>query len=200
LQSSPFHFFAKHVQTIAEYDELYDKGGEYYDKMIYSFGLFGIDESNITFIHYFKDDIQTIERKINEADVIYLPGGAPDLFMERLYEKKMIKLIENQKNKILMGSSAGSMIQFSSFHISPDHDYKKFSLNQGLDFISTFNVEVHYRRRKKQKAALRRVFKKDKKPLFAIPDDGAIIYDGFTVKCVHAAHQLYDHKGVIRRK
>ena len=51
-----------------------------------------------------------------------LTGGAPDLMMKRIKEKKLKKLIKNYKG-IMIGYSAGAMIQLDSYHISPDEDY-----------------------------------------------------------------------------
>ncbi|AUD65342.1 hypothetical protein BK011_06440 [Tenericutes bacterium MZ-XQ] len=191
-------FFQKHIYTIEAYDAYYKKGGEYYQKMIDSFEPYGIPEKHISFVYYYDMSKEEAKKKIDQADIIYFPGGAPDLMMERIKEFELKEHLENQK-KIFIGSSAGAMIQFSNYHISPDLDYDKFSLHEGLDLIDNFIIEVHYRRRKKQKSALRKMYRSTHKPIFAIPDDGAIIYDHKQLKLLGSAKQLYNHRGVIRK-
>ncbi|MFU8792511.1 MAG: Type 1 glutamine amidotransferase-like domain-containing protein [Acholeplasmataceae bacterium] len=194
-----FSFFPKDIPTKKLYDETYLKGGIYYQKMIDAFLPYGILESNITFLHYYQDDFVMLKAKIEKADILYFPGGAPDFMMQRLHEKGLVSEIVKQKDKIIIGSSAGAMIQFDHYHISPDHDYHKFEINQGLGLLSGFGVEVHYRRRKKQKASLRRVHRDSKIPIYAIPDDGALIIHHDQMTCVNA-YQLYDKKGIVSLK
>ena len=91
------------------------------------------------------------------------------------------------------------MIQFDTYHISPDKDYHQFSIKKGLGLLSGFAVEVHYRRRKKQKAALRRVHRAKKMAIYAIPDDGALIINNNQIIGINA-YPLYDHKGVVHLK
>jgi peptidase E len=191
-------FFETHIYTIEAYDAYYKKGGEYYQKMIDSFEPYGIKENQISFVYYYDMTKEEAKRNIDKADIIYFPGGAPDLMMKRINEFELKEHLEKQE-KIFIGSSAGAMIQFSQYHISPDLDYDKFSLHEGLNFIDKFIIEVHYRRRKKQKSSLRKMYRDTHKPIFAIPDDGAIIYDHKHLKLLGSAKQLYNHRGVIRK-
>lgn len=193
-----FSFFDKHMSTKEAYDLYYKKGGEYYQKMIDSFMAYGISESAISWIYYFDDHRASAIKKINDADIIYFPGGSPDLMMERIIEFEIKEVLEAQ-DKIFIGSSAGAMIQFDTYHISKDGDYNAFSLNEGLNLINDFIIEVHYRRRIKQKSSLRKMHRLTHKDIYVIPDDGAIIYDHHSVRAIGSAYQLYDQKGVIRK-
>ncbi|EPZ54469.1 peptidase S51 family protein [[Clostridium] sordellii ATCC 9714] len=65
--------------------------------------------------------------------------------MDRLKEFKIIEDIENYKG-IVMGSSAGAMVQVAQYHITPDKDYDTFSYNEGLNMITDFDIEVHYKK------------------------------------------------------
>ena len=194
-----FSFFKEHVQTQQDYDALYLKDGTYYQKMVDAFKPYGIQEKQISFLHYYNDDQQTLVKKINDASIIYFPGGAPDLLMERIHEKQLFSVIQNQQDKVIVGSSAGAMVQFDCFHISPDREYHKFQYLEGLGFLTGFGIEVHYRRRRKQKSSLRKVRRLKKIPLYAIPDEGALIIAHNQIKCIKA-YQLYNPKGVIRFK
>ncbi len=178
---------------------LYEKGGEYYQKMIESFQPYGIDESQIKWIHYYKDNHESAIKKIKKADIIYFPGGAPDLMMMRINAFGIKEALEAHQG-LFIGSSAGAMIQMASYHISPDVDYPSFSYEQGLELLKGFSIEVHYRRRKKQKAALRKINRAFHHPIYAIPDDGAIIITRESIKCINSAKKIYDNRGVVRSK
>lgn len=193
-----FSFFEKITITKEAYDGYYKNGGEYYQKMIDSFAPYGIKENQISWIYYFDDTKETAKQKILNADIIYFPGGSPDEMMTRIIEFELKEVLESQ-DKIFIGSSAGAMMQFDTYHISKDIDYDCFSLQEGLSLINNFIIEVHYRRRKKQKSALRKMHRLTHKDIYAIPDDGAIIYDHQYIRLIGSASQLYNHKGVIRK-
>ncbi|MCD4826349.1 MAG: Type 1 glutamine amidotransferase-like domain-containing protein [Acholeplasmataceae bacterium] len=193
-----FSFFDKHINSKEAYDLYYKKGGEYYQKMIDSFAPYGIKENQISWVYYYDDTKEMAHKKINEVEIIYFPGGSPDLMMKRIIEFDLKELLES-KDKIFIGSSAGAMIQFDDYHISKDVDYDCFSLQEGLSLINEFIVEVHYRRRKTQKSALRKMHRLTHKNIYGIPDDGAIIYHNKEIKTINTALQLYNKKGVIRK-
>lgn len=189
-------YFEEHIPHFDAYDMYYRKGGEYYQKMIDSFAPYGIKEEQITWIYHNDKNIDIMKKQIQNADILYFPGGAPDLMMKRIDELGLIETIEKHK-RIVIGSSAGAMIQFAEYHISPDNEYHRFSLNKGLNWLDQFIIEVHYRRRKKQKSSLRKRHRETKKAIYGIPDDGAIVFDGQIVHCLGSARQLYNKKGVI---
>lgn len=177
------------------YNDYYEKGGEYYQKMVDSFEPYGIKEAQIKWVHYFKDNHNSAVEKIKQADIIYFPGGAPDLMMMRINAFKLKEVLEAHQG-LFIGSSAGAMIQMASYHISQDEDYPSFRYEKGLDLLKGFSIEVHYRRRKKQKAALRKVNRAFRHPIYAIPDDGAIIVTQDGIQCIHTARKIYNNKGV----
>jgi len=193
-----FSFFPLWVPSKQAYDEIYEKGGDYYQKMVDSFIPYGVPETNITWIHYFKDNKNSAIKKIKEADIIYFPGGAPDLMMKRIEEFEIKEVLEAHQ-KVFIGSSAGAMIQFKNYHISKDSDYKKFTYQDGLDLLTGFSIEVHYRRKISQKSALRKVNRAYHHDIYSIPDDSAIVVDHGTIKLIHHAKQIYHAQGVVRR-
>lgn len=191
LSYFPFQFNSKE-----EYQAFYSKGGEYYEKMINAFLPYGIKEDAIDFI---LEDDKTAIKKIQAADIIYLPGGAPELFMERIKALGIKTELEN-KNKIFIGSSAGAMIQFKNYHISKDNEYQKFSYNEGLDLLNGFHIEVHYNRKRVQKSGMKKVFRDYRLPIYVIPDDGLIVVDNNKINLYFTAKQIYNKKGVVKMK
>lgn len=190
-----FSFFGELSKN--DYLAMYGKDGEYDLKMREMFDAYGIKDVNWAYYHV--DSKDEIIKKINKADVLYFPGGAPDLMMERIIEvgiKEELKAFEG----VVIGSSAGAMIQKDLFHISKDREYHKFGLYEGLGYLSDFHFEVHYRRRKAQKSSLRKMWKKTRKPVYGIPDYGIIIVDNGKMKLLGSAVQVYNGKGKISKK
>ena len=148
-------------------------------------------------IHYYKDNKKTAIEKIKHANIIYFPGGAPDLMMMRINAFGIKEILEAHQG-LFIGSSAGAMIQMASYHMSPDVDYPSFSYEIGLNLLKGFSIEVHYRRRKKQKAALRKVNRAFRQPIYAIPDDGALIVTQESITCIQSAKKIYNNKGVVK--
>ena len=192
-----FSFFEHQFKDEKTYLDFYSPGGEYYIKMVEAFIPYGISESQIEFLYYNQDDTKKAIQKIERADIIYFPGGSPIQMMKRIHEYKIKDALESP-NKVFIGSSAGAMIQFDHYHISKDNEHPKFSYEEGLNLISGLSIEVHYRRRKKQKSALRKVNRAYHHPIIAIPDEGAVIIDHEVVKLLGNAFVMYGKKGVIR--
>ena len=194
-----YSFFEKQLYNEQDYHAYYEKGSEYYEKMVNSFIPYGIGESQLMWINYFKTSKEEALHILQSADIIYFPGGAPEEMMKRIQEKGLLEAIESHK-KIYIGSSAGAMIQMHQYHISKDDDYKAFSYQQGLNLLHGFSIEVHYARKKKQKRGMRKVFRAFRHPIFTIPDDGAIVIDDKQIILLGTANLMYDANGVLRKK
>ena len=63
---------------------LYGHGKEIYRVLTGAFGAYGIPEEGIRFVSWFHDTPDTALQKIGEADVLFLTGGLPDVFCDRL--------------------------------------------------------------------------------------------------------------------
>ena len=192
-----YSFFQTLFPTKALYEAYYSENGPYHEKIKGSFLNLDIQSDHISWIDYYRDDVASAIKKIEAADIIYFPGGAPDEMMMRIHEKGLNEVLKNS-NKIYIGVSAGAMIQFKDFYISPDHDYPSFKTCEGLGFIDKFYVEVHYQRRKKQKSSIRKVWRKHHKDMYAIPNDGCMIVDDNDIYMIQSAKQIYNKKGIIK--
>ena len=187
-----FSFRDSQVPSAADWDLLYGReNGKYYGGITGGLASYGIPEENITFINYFSDTKESAARKIEEADIIYFPGGLPDRMMERIKEFGLYDLLTRHEG-IVMGYSAGAVIQLSEYHLSPDEDYPDFCYYKGLPYLNDFYLEVHYEGTDIQKASIQRVIAERRKPVYATAlGAGAIIVENGTTKLIGNV-QTYD--------
>jgi len=68
---------------------------------------------------------------------ILFPGGFPEKIIKRLDDIKLTSTIETYQG-IIMGFSAGAMIQCENYYISPAEDYPEFTYENGLKGIKNF--------------------------------------------------------------
>lgn len=83
-----------------------------------------------------------------------------------------------------MGDSAGAVIQFKEYHLSPDADYSKFSYYTGLDMLKNFNIEVHYTGSIAQDDSIQKVTAEKHIPVLALIDDSIIIAASNNITCL----------------
>ena len=171
------------VKSLADWDLLYNKeNGKYYDGIVNGFTTYGISEKNITFINYFTDSKESAAQKIADADIIYFLGGLPDRMMERIKEFNLYDVLMKHKG-IIMGYSAGAVIQLAEYHLSPDDDYPEFQYYKGLPYLDDFYIEVHYENTKTQNKSIQRVITERGKTVYATAfKSGAILVDNGNLK------------------
>ena len=88
-----------------------------------------------------------------------------------------------QHDGILMGYSAGAVIQLAEYHLSPDDDYPEFKYYEGLPYLNDFYMEVHYEGTAVQDESIQRVLAERGKTVFATAvRSGAILVDNGNLK------------------
>ena len=180
-----FSFRDHMVHDSHDWDLLYGKNtGKYYSGIVNSLCFYGIPEENITFVNYFTDTEASAAEKIAQADIIYFPGGLPDRMMDRIKEFNLYDILLNHDG-IVMGYSAGALIQLTDYHLSPDKDYSAFGYYKGLPYLDGFYLEVHYESSDVQNASIRRVTQERKVPVYAPHfGRGAIIAENGVIRTV----------------
>ena len=178
-----FSFRKNRVQNADDWAALYASGGVYYEGIAESFAAYGIGREQIEVISYFEDTKESAREKVKRADILYFPGGLPDKMMERIREFELTEAMRAHDG-IVMGYSAGALIQLKEYHLSPDKDYPQFGYYEGLGYLDDFYVEVHYENTAVQREAIDRVLRERKKLVYGLPDDGAIIVDGGRIETV----------------
>lgn len=169
----PFSFDAKEVKNVEDYDQHYGVNGKHVPYILRPFHYYGIED--IEFVDYFRDSHETAQQKVLSADILFLTGGLPDQYLERLNEFGLSEIIQNN-HKFIIGASAGAMVQFDEYHITPDDDYPEYQYQKGLGLVSGFEIEVHYCHSPIQDAGIQRVIEEKGLPTYTIANDGGIFY------------------------
>lgn len=171
-----FSFFDD-TKNLSDWNRQYKKGqGIFYRTNTDVFFKYGLKESQIHWVNYFIDNEEDMKKAIQSSSVLMLTGGAPDLMMKRIREKKLLKVLKHYQG-LIIGYSAGAMVQLAEYHITPDEDYPDFSWQKGIGWISDFDVEVHYHGSKTQKEGIERALREGKRPVAAIDEKGGLAVD-----------------------
>jgi len=183
----PFSF-GENISNDMEWQSAYSKyKGKYYNTIVLPFLSYGIREENIDWINYFKDTEENAKKKVRNGDIIFFTGGLPDKMMYRLKEFDLINEIESFLG-VIIGISAGAMIQIADYHITPDKDYDTFSYNRGLNLIRDFDIEVHYEETDIEKNYINKVLNERADTVYAIKDTGGIIVDNSAITLLGDIH------------
>lgn len=186
-----FSFRDHQVKSLADWKILYSKeNGKYYGGITGGFAAYGIPDRNVTFINYVTDTKEAAAQKIANADIIFFPGGLPDRMMDRIREFSLYEILMKHDG-IVMGYSAGAVIQLAEYHLSPDEDYPAFQYYKGLPYLDDFYVEVHYEGTEIQKDAIQRVLAERGKPVYATMNGaGAILIDNGNRKLIGSVERF----------
>lgn len=173
-----FSFRDSRVKCVQDWDALYHPlHGQYYAGMTRPLLAYGLREEDIRWINYFTDSKEKAARIISEADIVYFPGGLPDRMMERIDEFDLRDALLRHRG-IVMGYSAGAVIQMARYHLSPDEDYPDFGYYEGLPWLHGFYLEVHYEGTPDQNRAIARVLRETGQPVYATSlGKGALLID-----------------------
>ncbi len=170
-----FSFFDD-TKTLSDWNKQYKKGqGIWYRANTDVFKAYGIGEKDVHWVNYFTDSNQEMLNAIVNSDVLMLPGGAPDLAMKRIKEKKLLRILKHYQG-VILGYSAGAMIQLDDYHITPDEDYSEFSWQKGLGYLKDLDIEVHYHATPHQKRFIEQARQEKGLPTVAIYEKGGVIY------------------------
>ncbi len=178
-----FSFREVRISSPDDWDSFYGReNGKFYKGIAGAFGRYEIKEENIAVLNYFADAPEAAAEKIEQADILYFPGGLPDRLMARMEEFHLRDVLRKHRG-VVMGESAGAVIQLAEYHLAPDRDYPTFRYGRGLAYLHDFYLQVHYEGTDAQKAAIRRVLAERQRPVYAPAfQAGAIVVEDQKVK------------------
>lgn len=183
----PFSFAEGQV-TATNWESFYGCDGHFYQGLIAPFIAYGISENDIRLVNYFSVESTDLQQQLLNSGIIFLTGGLPDKTMARLKDLSVVTTLE-QFSGLLIGSSAGAMVQLKNYHITPDQDYDCFSYQEGLNLVTDFAIEVHFEHSREQQNSIQRVLSEtDATILYAIEDEGGLIIDNHVTTTVGKVH------------
>lgn len=172
----PLSYHEDWITDALEWKHEYGRGTDGYEMLIRPFLAYGISERNIRWINYYADDEVTARRKLEWADVLFFTGGYPDWMLQRLYDFELEQAVRDFDG-IIMGTSAGALIQLEEYHLTPEDDYE-YQYQYGLGILSGFDLEVHYEEDERHLEAIIRTIEEKGLPVIAMPNEGGVLIDG----------------------
>ncbi|MGX8834050.1 DUF952 domain-containing protein [Amedibacillus sp. YH-ame6] len=168
--------------TIDDWNTQYAKdNGVWYKANTDVWKRYGIAEEQVVWVNYFEDSHESAKNKIVNSSVVFFTGGAPDLMMKRIHEFDLQETLARYQG-VMIGYSAGAMIQLREYHITPDVDYPSFSYEEGLLMVDGFDIEVHYEETDVQHEYMKKVIQEKQCKIYAIYDDGGVVVKEDTIE------------------
>lgn len=172
----PLAFRERDIFDEDSWQAVYGKGGEKYDNIIRPFLSYGVKEEQISWLDYFDGDADHVA-EINNADILFFTGGMPEKAVARI-DKLGLRGAIMGFGGLVMGASAGAMLQLDRYHVTPDEDYDEYGLWEGLGLVDGLDLEVHFLDTDLQNECSRRAVVDLSRPIFQIWHEGGLIVDG----------------------
>lgn len=154
---------------------IYGKGGEKYDNILRPFLAYGYKEEDIDYLNYY--DSRDHVKQINDATLLFFTGGMPEKAIRRMDELGITEAVK-KFDGVIMGASAGAMLQLEVYHVTPDEDYDNYRIQRGLGLVSGFDLEVHYLATDLQNECTDRAIAELNLPVYQMWHEGGLIVDG----------------------
>lgn len=158
-------------------EEYFKKDEKRYNRYIKAMEQIGVKEAQIEVLSCYEENKIDIKLKIQKADIIFLPGGNPEMFYKKLVDEfGLYKTLKEYKG-IIIGESAGAVLHFGKYFLTEENSYYKvFEYYNGIGILEgNFEIDVHTINSKEYIDKLKHIAKKDQKTIYAILDDGAIL-------------------------
>lgn len=178
----PFSFSSKLLKTSRDWEQSYGKHGTYYHDIVAPFLKYGIFESDIKWVNFFEDSTEKIIELMHKCEVVFLPGGLPQQLQERIIKKELIEALRTIP-KMVIGVSAGALVQLPFYSVSPDRKFKHFEALKGLAITDLpFFIEVHYSATDRQQEFIRCALDEATHLVYALSNNGGLLVVDGVVK------------------
>ena len=165
-------------------NEYFSKDTNRYQRYIGALKKIGIKDENIIICNCYKDDKNKLLNILNDVDVIFLPGGNPEMMYQKIVHDKELLYVLKHTKKIVIGESAGTELQLKRYFITAKNNYYKyFAFYDGLGLLDDpFYMDVHTVNNKNYLTKLQKVADEKGTDVYAIYDGGVIIYNRDSLK------------------
>ena len=159
--------------------DFFKKGSNRYNRYIDSLKKLGINEESIVIADCYSDSKEKLKDLINNADILILPGGNPEMFYGKVVQECEILYEIKYFKGIIIGESAGAVLQLKRYFITAKNNYYKyFAFYDGFGVINDpFYLDVHTINNQLYYNKLQTIANTYKKTVYGIFDDGALIYN-----------------------
>jgi peptidase E len=131
------------------------------------------------------EPLKSIKEKIENSNLIHLPGGSDELLLKRMKRKRIDQLLREYKG-VIVGNSAGALILCNKYAVVKNQDNEPVTkLKNGLGLLD-FTIHVHYT--SKYDEELKMLSLSTKTSIYAIPEGNALVFDG---KNLHNIGDVY---------
>ena len=159
---------------------IYGKGGEKYPAITRPFLAYGLKETDLDWLNPYEGDGEKRRKKhleqIKNADLLFFTGGMPEKAIKRLDELGLTAAVKDFKG-VVMGASAGAMLQLDKYHITPDDDYSEYGIWHGLGLVKGIDLEVHYLATPIQQQCSARATKELALPVYQMWHEGGLLVE-----------------------
>ena len=166
-------------------NEWFKKGERRYNKYVSSLTKLGLKEENITILNcYDKENIHKFKKIIDDSDILVITGGNPEMLYSKVTQETEILYNIKHYKGIVIGFSAGAELQLKRYFITAKNNYYKyFAFYDGFGILNDpFYMDVHSINNKNYLMKLQKVANEKNKNVYAIYDDGAMIFNRETEK------------------
>lgn len=186
----PFELDAERLEN-----EYFKEGSEKYNKYVDSLLNLGLSKENIFIGNCYKHSKELLKEKINESDILLLPGGNPEMFFSKVVQELELLYDIKYYKGIIIGESAGCVLHLKRYFITAKNNYYKyFAFYDGFGIINDpFYIDVHSINNILYLKKLQKISNDTKKKVYAIYDNGAILLnrDNNNVK-IYGKVQVYE--------
>jgi len=146
-------------------NEYFKKNERRYNRYVDSLKKIGIIEENVFVCDCYGDKKEFLVRKIEESDVLLFPGGNPEMLFSKVLHQTEILYNIKHSNKIIIGESAGAVVQFERYFVTKENNYYKyFAFYDGIGIVDDpFYLDVHTRKDEGYQDFLKKISKDYKK-------------------------------------
>ena len=165
-------------------NEYFSKDTNRYQRYIGTLKKLGIKDENIIICNCYKDNRDKLLNILEDVDVIFLPGGNPEMMYQKIVQDMELLYVLKHTKKIVVGESAGTELQLKRYFITAKNNYYKyFAFYDGLGLLDNpFYMDVHTVNNKYYLNKLQKVADENGKDVYAIYDGGVIIYNRDNLK------------------
>ena len=153
---------------------IYGKGGEKYPAIMSPFLSYGLTEKDVDWLKPY--DSKDHVKQIQNADLLFFTGGMPEKAIKRMVELGIVDAVKNFKG-VVMGASAGAMLQLETYHITPDDDYAEYGIWHGLGLVKGIDLEVHYLATPIQQQCTEKAVKELGLPVYQMWHEGGLLLE-----------------------